>query len=947
MASITSLMNSSYNTSSIYGNRNVLSGLASGMDTETMIENAVSGIKRKITSLVQKRTRVEWQQEAYRSIIDMAVELGNKYTSYASKTNLMSSSFFNNAVTTTANGTYAGKITASGKTSSDIKINAVKQLATAASYTVSGTFAGDVSSISGSKKIDLAEKMEVSRISGSITLQYGGTNGTSFDLSFDDMEVYQNTGELAEAIKAKLGDISYTYTKNGVQETVKASDVINVVLDDNGNIKFSDKTKEGNSVYISSATGNIKSELGIRTGEGENVLNMEGATLSRTTTTRNYLSGKTLTFSLNGTSKTINMSDVLKNVKAPDPGEDATDEEKRLQKAEQTRQLEAAMQTELDKAFGAGKVKAVIGEDGRMSFDTVEDGSTLTLSGSAAETLGFESGDSNFINTNKKISDLLSSDVLAANRLRGTFYSIGEKPTEKTTSTGATYYVDRAGNRVDKDGYRITDTDDPIYDFEINGAHISVTGDTTLESVLNSINSNTNAGVKVSYSKVTNEFKFTATETGSNSKIEMGGLAKAMFGTSGSSEDTFSEVYGVADKKWVHFETPDGDEIGSFLIDSSRPDAIGMDATMEDIAKYLSDNPAGYTATYDELSGQFVITDADGKTLDYKVTISDDMDGKENAKETQYQPASNYTKGVDAVMDLEVNGKRFENFTRSGNSFEIDGLTINVKGTFDESSFKSENGEEYEPVTFTTTTDVDTIVDAIRSFVDDYNALATQIKNAYSTMPAEKSDGSRYDPLTAEDEEGMTESAIKAYEEKAKQGILFGDTTLSSMYSKLLSTITPGGEDGQILREIGIGTSYSNGMTTISLNEEKLRAAIESDPEKVKNAFTKSTDGGSSTDGLMTKMQNTLDTYVKTAGEPKGVLINRAGSIKAYTSLNNNSLQSQINSIDNQIQRWQNKMSDQIDRYTTMFTRLEQLIAQMNSQASAMAGLMGGSEGYF
>ena len=53
-----------------------------------------------------------------------------------------------------------------------------------------------------------------------------------------------------------------------------------------------------------------------------------------------------------------------------------------------------------------------------------------------------------------------------------------------------------------------------------------------------------------------------------------------------------------------------------------------------------------------------------------------------------------------------------------------------------------------------------------------------------------------------------------------------------------------------------------------------------------------------------------------------------------------------MDNIDNQIERWQDKMSDQIDRYTTQFSRLEQLIAQMNSQASAMAGLMGGSGGY-
>ena len=39
-------------------------------------------------------------------------------------------------------------------------------------------------------------------------------------------------------------------------------------------------------------------------------------------------------------------------------------------------------------------------------------------------------------------------------------------------------------------------------------------------------------------------------------------------------------------------------------------------------------------------------------------------------------------------------------------------------------------------------------------------------------------------------------------------------------------------------------------------------------------------------------------------------------------------------------------MADQIDRYTTQFSRLEQLIAEMNSQASAMSGLMGGTGGY-
>ena len=48
MASVSSVGSSS---SSIYGTRNVISGLASGIDTETLIENAVSGYQLILGSL--------------------------------------------------------------------------------------------------------------------------------------------------------------------------------------------------------------------------------------------------------------------------------------------------------------------------------------------------------------------------------------------------------------------------------------------------------------------------------------------------------------------------------------------------------------------------------------------------------------------------------------------------------------------------------------------------------------------------------------------------------------------------------------------------------------------------------------------------------------------------------------------------------------------------------
>ena len=89
---------------SIYGNRNVITGLASGMDTESMIENAISAYKNKISALSQKRTKTEWKQDAYRSMISKMSSFLSKYTSYRSANNLMSTSFFDQAVKTVSKG---------------------------------------------------------------------------------------------------------------------------------------------------------------------------------------------------------------------------------------------------------------------------------------------------------------------------------------------------------------------------------------------------------------------------------------------------------------------------------------------------------------------------------------------------------------------------------------------------------------------------------------------------------------------------------------------------------------------------------------------------------------------------------------------------------------------------------------------------------------------------
>ena len=285
MASVSSVGSSS---SSIYGTRNVISGLASGIDTETMIETAVSGYQLKIQGLQQKRTKVEWQQEAYRSIIAKMSAFTDKYTSYMSATNLMSTAFFDSAVKVSTVGAYADKISASGRTTSDVQILAVKQLAKAAIYTVSGLAggSGDKPSVSG-EQINLKEKQPLSNISGSLTINYGG--GRTYTVEFGELDIYSSADELAKAIDEKLSKQSMTLSDGTM---VEANTRIGVRV--NGeSIEFYDKGGAGNNVYISSASGDIKNTLGLTPSESTKSLDLSGVELvNEDSTVGDYLSGK-------------------------------------------------------------------------------------------------------------------------------------------------------------------------------------------------------------------------------------------------------------------------------------------------------------------------------------------------------------------------------------------------------------------------------------------------------------------------------------------------------------------------------------------------------------------------------------------------------------------------------------------------------------------------------
>lgn len=853
MASISSLM-SSGSSSSIYGirNSNIISGLASGMDTEAMIEGMVQGYQQKITQLGQDRTMLQWQQSAYQSISDKLVEFSRKYMSYNSPaTNLFSASFFNNAILTSANGTYADLVSATGKSSSTIVLNSVAQLAEAARYTHDASGLGTVGK---GQPVKLDEKQPLSAMSGSLTLEYGNKEVT---LDFGELELFNkadgtlDTAKFQTALQDKLKEQKIT-TSSGDQ--VSADTLIDVKVDSNGTVTLSDKKGAGNNVHFSGATGDLKNLVTSAGAEGTSsfTLSPTETVVKEGTSKAEHLFGKSFTVTLNGQTKTFTLGDP-KTDAVPQNNED----------------IKKLLEKELDNAFGKDKINVTLvpDADGKESFSfSVSNGDTFRITSPVGEVLGLgENGVTSYVDTGKTLGDLLGKDLGGSD---GWAKGVGQ-PHEVKDADGNISYVDNEGNAVDKDNYRLDKDGKRFKELTINGVTIGqYNEDTALETVLNDINSNTEAGVSVSFSKTTNQFVFTAKETGEGGRIDIGaGLGETLFGQ-----------------------------------------------------------------------------------IDYK------DDGSTILGDTQ---KSSYTAGKDAIFHATINGKNMA-LSRSSNTFDLDGMSITLNGTFNKGSATDTpilssqlkgldpdkdttifdlNGDD---VTFSSKTDTDKIIDVVKTMVEDYNAIVSEVKKAYSDMPLEKSDGSRYKPLTDEDKADMAESEIKAYEEKAKTGILFMDRDLSSLYSALRSAVAPGGSDGSFLRSIGIKTSYEDGLTTLSLDENALREALEQNPDQVKDAFTKSKENGAASDGLMASIQKVTDRYAATTGATKGILIEKAGSKYSPSAALNNTLLEQMKDIDKQVDKWQAKMSDKVDYYTNKFTQLEMLIAQMNSQSSSLAGMMGG-----
>lgn len=840
----------SSSSSSIYGSRssNIISGLASGMDTESMIEGMVSGIKSKINTQKQKQQILLWQQEAYRSISDQLVQISNKYTSYTSSTNLMSSAFFQPSIITSL-GKNADMISASGRTTSDIQISKVENLAKTETVSFNGlNGVSNKSGIEADNAVDLKGKVDVSNLAGQqLSFEYGNK---TFTITFDSDREYNSLDDVADEINKQLGNASISLSDG---TSIKMNSKIKAEVSGN-NLEFGfvDGAKETNTLELKSyssqsalnalhlSAGATMSGTGKITSSAE----ITKDDLFSTKSTADVLAGATMNVTYNGTRATIKM---------PEKGTDEYNEifVNSTSKEDAAQKMQDYLQTQFDQAFGYNRVHVSgVQSDGtfKPTFELVSagEGDTLSINSGTLNVIGkggifgIDRGASNRVNTSKTLGEL---------------YGLDETSIE-FTGLKAVQKEDGSGDKLDENGNK-------LYALEINGVKIGeYSVDTTLGTIMNDINKNEKAGVKVSYSTTSNQFVFTSTHGGSGGRIEIG---------------------------------DDGANLAAKLFGAVEYDGQG------NIAKVRGHGVANYQGN------EFSVI-----------------------------------QGQDAQMEAYINGVK-TTLTSGTNTFDIDGFKVTANGTFE-----ATNGSER--VTFDKKVDADKIVDAVKSFVEDYNKVLAEINKQYSTQPDHKN---KYKPLTDDQKADMTEKQIEEYETKAKQGLLFGDNDLGNLSDALRFVFSNSNLDAI---GVSVSTSYSD-RGRITLDETKLRSALASDPDAVAEAFTAplkqkqvtNSDGSTSwvddtsSGGAMSRLKVRLDKYAATTGATKGILIEKAGSQYSPTALLQNMLQDKIDSYDDVIDTLTDQLNDKIDFYTSKFSKLETLIARMNSQSSYLSSLGGSS----
>lgn len=293
-------------------------------------------------------------------------------------------------------------------------------------------------------------------------------------------------------------------------------------------------------------------------------------------------------------------------------------------------------------------------------------------------------------------------------------------------------------------------------------------------------------------------------------------------------------------------------------------------------------------------------------------TVNSAHDLSSNA---QYNTKAKKVDGEDA--EIWLNGVQY---TGSSSTFTINNLTIEALAT-------TGNDE----ISITTSTDTQGIYDKVKDFLTEYNNIINEMTKLYN---ASSSKG--YEPLTDDEKDSMSDKEIEKWETKIKDSLLRNDSTLNGVMSAMTSAMSQAVEiDGKkySLSSFGIHTlGYLNAAdneqnayhidgdeddTNTSGNADKLMKAISEDPDTIMQ--------------FMQKVATNLYTAI-------GDKMKATSLSSSFTIYNDKQMTTQYSDYTKLIKEWETKISDKEDYYYKKFSSMESALTKLNSTQSSLSG---------
>ncbi len=264
---------------------------------------------------------------------------------------------------------------------------------------------------------------------------------------------------------------------------------------------------------------------------------------------------------------------------------------------------------------------------------------------------------------------------------------------------------------------------------------------------------------------------------------------------------------------------------------------------------------------------------------------------------------------------VTVNGAVIES---SSNTISVNGLNLELV-----------SAKPGETISIGVTQDTDSVYNMVKDFVKQYNEVLEELNNAYY---AESARG--YEPLTDEQKDAMSDTEVEKWEKKIKDSLLRRDNTIGSLLNAMRTALDGCvNVDGQdyALSSFGICTTKytEKGKLHIygdqddpdgMMYEDKLRKAIEDDPDKVMEV-------------LQTLSKNLYDTM---ADKMKATELS-----SALTFYNDKQLSKELTGYKEQLDKEEDRLTEIEDRYYKQFASMETALSKLSSQSSSLASMLG------